>query len=344
MSKTLRIGIIGAGANTRARHLPGLKAIPGVEIVAVCNRTRESGERVAKEFGIPKVAATWMEVIEAKNVDAVCIGTWPNMHAKITVAALRAGKHVLCEARMARNLAEAELMLAEAKLHPKLVAQIVPAPMTLPFDATVMEILKGGTLGTLREIILTCTHAGWADAAVPTSWRQDFALSGKNTLYMGIFYEIAVRWLGRDVTSVVAEAGIFTKERKDGEGTPQPVMIPESITVLGRYDGGCRLVGHFSGVETTAPRNEIRLNGSKAGLRLDLTAGELWRTELGGADQRIEIDPAKRGSWRVEAYFVESVRTGKPVELTDFAAGVRYMRFTDAVWESWKNEKGRVVL
>jgi len=344
MSQRLRIGVIGGGANTRLRHLPGLQAIKGVEVVTICNRTRESSERVAKEFNIPQVAATWQEVVEARNVDAVCIGTWPNTHAKFTVAALRAGKHVLCEARMARNLAEAELMLAESKLHPKLVAQIVPAPMSLPFDATVTDLLASGELGALREVFLTCTHAGWADPAAPTSWRQDFALSGKNTLYLGIFYEIILRWLGRDVASVMADSSIYTRERKDAEGMPQPVMIPESLSILGRFEDGSRLVGHFSGVETTAPRNEIRLNFSRGGLRLDLTAGELWRADASGQEKRVEIAPAKRGAWRVEADFVDSIREGKPVTLTDFASGVRYMRFTDAVWESWKNDQGRVVL
>jgi predicted dehydrogenase len=289
MSTPLRIGIVGAGANTRAKHIPGFQAIAGVEVAAVCNRSRASGERVAKEFGIPKVATGWQEIVESKEIDAVCIGTWPNLHAKLTVAALRAGKHVLCEARMARNLAEAELMLAESLLRPKLVAQIVPAPMSLPFDATVRAILNGGTLGPLREVIMTCTTSGWADPAAQTSWRQEFALSGKNTLYLGIYYEMVLRWLGRDLAAVVADAGIFTKERKDGDGTPQPVTIPESVSILGRFHDGCRLVGHFSGVETTAPRNEIRLNGGKAGLRLDLTKGELCRQhprrEAGGADR-----------------------------------------------------------
>ena len=119
------------------------------------------------------------------------------MHAKLTVAALRGGKHVLTEARMARNLAEAEMMLEEARLHPKQVAQIVPAPMLLPFDSTISWMVQSGVLGPLREIIMTCTSDVYADGAQPRSWRQDTALSGKNTLYMGIYYEMVLRWLGR---------------------------------------------------------------------------------------------------------------------------------------------------
>ncbi len=344
MSKPVRVGIIGAGGNTRTRHIPGFQAIPGVELVAVCNRTKASSEKVAKAFGIPRVAETWKEIVDAPDIDAICIGTWPNLHGKLTVAALRAGKHVLTEARMARNLAEAELMLAEARLYPNLVTQIVPAPMSLPFDATVADLLAAGTLGTLREVFLTATNDGLADSALPLSWRQNLTLNGKNTLMLGIYYEMVLRWLGRGVTSLVADAAIFTKERKDEDEVPQPTTIPESLTVLGSYADGARLVAHFSGVETSGPRAEIRLNGSKAGLRADLAKGELWLAMRGEAEKLVTIAPDKRGAWRVEADFIDSIRDGKPVRLTDFATGVKYMHFTEAVWESWSNGRWRVTL
>jgi len=354
MKNSIRIGIVGAGGNTRAKHIPGFQAIPGVSVTAVCNRTKASGEAVAKEFGIPTVTDNWRDIVESPDIDAVCIGTWPNLHGKLVIAALRAGKHVLTEARMARNLAEAEMMHGEALLRPKLVAQIVPAPMSLPFDATIAELLNGGELGALREVLLTATNGGLADASQPLSWRQDFTLSGKNTLYLGIYYEMVLRWLGRGVTSLLAEAAIFSKERRERAGVPATTTIPESLTVLGTYAAsaghvarpgdGARFVAHFSGVECTLPRNEIRLNGSKAGLRLDLGRNELWLAKVGAPEKPVEIPPEKRGGWRVEADFIDSIRDGKPVRLTDFATGVEYMRFTEAVWESWNAGGLRVTL
>jgi predicted dehydrogenase len=341
---SLRIGVIGAGANTRAKHIPGFKAIPGVEVVAVCNRTKESGEKVAQEFGIPTVVTNWRDVIEAPGLDAICIGTWPNMHAKLTVAALRAGKHVLTEARMARNMAEAEMMIEESRLHPKLVAQLVPAPMSLPFDSTITWMVHSGALGPVREVILTCVNDTYADSSLPRSWRQDTALSGKNTLYLGIYYEMVLRWLGREVAAVVADAAIYTKERKDEEGVPWPTTIPESVSVLGSYADGARLIGHFSGVERTGARNEIRINCSNAGLRLDLSRNELWLTKGKDKEKLIDVPPERRGTWRVEADFIDSIREGKPVKLTDLETGVKYMHFTDAVWESWSAFGQRVTL
>src|SRR5215831_17281948 len=117
----IRIGLIGAGANTRSRHIPGLKAIEDVEIVAVCNRRPASTAAAAREFGIPRTYATWEDLIRDPDVDAVVVGTWPYLHCPVTLAALEAGKHVLTEARLALNAAEARRMLAASRKHPDLV-------------------------------------------------------------------------------------------------------------------------------------------------------------------------------------------------------------------------------
>jgi predicted dehydrogenase len=340
----LRIGVIGAGANTRERHLPGLLAQPNVQVVSVCNRSEESGARVAAEFGIPRVASDWREIVASSEVDAVCIGTWPNMHAEISIAALQAGKHVLTEARMARNWPEAQAMLKAAHAQPQLVAQIVPAPFSLPFDRTVLDWLADGRIGRVLEVHATCAHGRLADGRAPFGWRQDFELSGRNTLFLGIYYETVRRWLGRDPESVLADAAIFHPQRADISGALRDVKIPDSITVLGRYEDGARLVLHCSGVEGGAPRNEMRINGTAGSFRADFDTYELWLAVGGGPEQLIEIEPAKRGEWRVEADFVESIRGGAPVRLTDFATSERYMAFTEAVWDSWTRGGVRVEL
>ena len=134
---TLRVGIIGAGANTRLKHIPGLRTQNSVEIVGVANRSEESSSKAAKELDIPKAYGDWTEIVADPNIDAVCIGTWPYTHAQMTIAALDAGKHVLCEARMAMNAREAHAMLAASRRNPSRIAQIVPAPMSLPVDRTI---------------------------------------------------------------------------------------------------------------------------------------------------------------------------------------------------------------
>jgi len=79
-------------------------------------------------------------VITDPGMDAVLIGTWPNRHRGVTVAALEAGKHVLCEARMAMGAAEARSMFAVSLAHNGVVAQIVPARFTFELDGVVKLI------------------------------------------------------------------------------------------------------------------------------------------------------------------------------------------------------------
>src|SRR3989304_9788648 len=124
----IRIGIVGAGNIVRTRHLPGLAGLEDVRVLAVCNRRRASAEAVAAEWRIPHVEDTPEALIGRKDLNVVLIGTTPHLHRDLTLAALNAGKHVFCQARMARNLAEARDMLAAAQRNPGLVAMICPPP------------------------------------------------------------------------------------------------------------------------------------------------------------------------------------------------------------------------
>ena len=73
----IRVGLIGAGRNTRERHIPGFDKVGGLEIAAVANRSRESGRVVADQFNIPTVYDNWQELLEDESINAVCICTAP---------------------------------------------------------------------------------------------------------------------------------------------------------------------------------------------------------------------------------------------------------------------------
>ncbi|MDA0589118.1 MAG: Gfo/Idh/MocA family oxidoreductase [Planctomycetota bacterium] len=195
MSERLRVGIVGAGANTRLRHVPGFRAIAGVELAGVVNRSPESTARAASEFDIPKTYRDWRELVSDPDLDAVMIGTWPNLHCEVTRAALAAGKHVLTEARMARNLAEARQMLEASQARPDLVAQIVPSPFGLEHHEALTRLIADGFLGELREFVVISADDSFHDETKPLHWRQDREISGVNTLALGIIHEAATRWV-----------------------------------------------------------------------------------------------------------------------------------------------------
>lgn len=342
MVQPLRIGLIGAGANTRLRHIPGFQAIAGVEILAVCNRRPESTDAIAREYGAPRRYAHWEEVIADAEIDAVCIGTWPYLHCPITLAALKAGKHVLTEARLSMNALEAHRMLQASRAQPELVTQVVPSPLGLKGDAVVRELIASGFLGELREVRVVGLNAALADPAAPLSWRQDAALSGFNMLTLGIVHETLLRWAPPPIR-VQAQVHAHVASRIDPQsGVRRPVGTPDSVQVLAVLENGARASYHFSGAVSFGQALEIHLYGSGGVLSYDLLSDSLrGASKLQGkkearADQLedIPIPPDKARSWRVEADFVDAIRQGKPITLTDFATAVQYMEFTEAVAQS----------
>ena len=332
--KTIRVGFVGAGANTRKHHLPKLKAQPGVELVAVANRSKESGDRVAREFGIGRVHDDWQEIVEASDIDAVCIGTWPYMHSVMSIAALERGKHVLCEARMAMNAGEGWRMLEASRKAPHLIAQLVPAPHTLEVDATIQTLLGEGFVGEVLAVELQTSGGRFVEPDAPLTWRQDIGLSGHNILNMGIWYEAMMRWLG-PAQRVTAMTKVAVPHRKDAAGASHEVRVPDHVDILAQFRGGA--VGHlrFSSVTGLAPASEAWIFGSEGTLRLEadtlrLTGGRRGESAL----REIPVPPKTRIGWRVEEEFVNAIRGREKIARTSFEDGVRYMEFTDAVTRS----------
>ncbi|MCA8928941.1 MAG: Gfo/Idh/MocA family oxidoreductase [Alphaproteobacteria bacterium] len=340
----IRIGLIGAGGNVRSRHIPGFRQQSGVEIVAVANRTRASGQAIADEFGIARVYDGWPEVLADPEVDAVCIGTWPYMHRTLTVAALEAGKHVMCEARMAMNLSDARHMLAAARKRPDLVAQIVPAPHTLAFDRTIREMVAGGAVGDIIAVDARIAAArAFPDASGPVHWRQDRDLSGNNIMNMGIWYEAMMRWVG-PMKTVMAVGQSVVKHRLDADGHRVAMRIPDHIDVIGELEQGGQMRFNVSSVVGHMPSlADVHIFGTDGTIRLHQPVGgamALSAGKRGDADlSAVAIDPARQGGWRVEEEFVNAIRGREPITHTDFVTGCQYMEWTDAVTLSLRQRR-----
>jgi predicted dehydrogenase len=334
MPDTIRIGVVGAGANTRLHHIPKLKKIDGVQIVTVANRSRASSEKVAKEFAIPRIHENWQELVDDPQIDAVVIGTWPYMHCPITLAALAAGKHVLTEARIAMNAAEARQMLAASRARPNLVTQVVPGPPTFVADPMVMHLLGDGYIGELQSIDLR-VPGGFVNRDAPMHWRMDRDFSGMNIMSMGIWYESISRWVG-SATSVMARTRTAVPYRVDKErGERRAVTVPDHVEVLADLANGAIARLHWSSVAGFMPGPEVWLFGAEGTLRLEqrgrdnllLSGGRRGDKEMAP----IEIPADKTYRWRVEEEFIGAIRGQEQVRRTSFADAVNYMEFTEAV-------------
>lgn len=326
----VRIGIIGAGGIVRQRHYPGLKKIPGVELAVVANRSRESSERAAQEFGIPEIRTDWRELVAMPDLDAVLIGTHPYLHAEATIAALEAGKHVFCQARMARNYAEGRAMYQKSREVDR-VAMLCPPPQGMKGDRVIRRLIGEGFLGALRDVHVTGLAANYTDPNAPLHWRQDFELSGYNVLTVGLWIEVVHRWIGYH-RRVAAVTRVHTPERTRPEtGEKVTVRIPDSVGITAETESGAVAVYHFSGVARCAPHNRVELYGSEGTLIYDLQSDQIMGARAGESElQPIPIPADQAREWTVEADFIAAIREGKPVE-PSFYDGLKYMEFTEAV-------------
>ena len=346
---TIRIGIVGAGANTKEKHIPGFQALDGVEIVSVANRSRESGQRVADEYGIPNVYDDPYDLIAADDSDAICIGTWPYMHKPLVLAALEANKHVLTEARLAMNAQQAHEMLYASRLRPNLITQVVPGPITYGVDQTIIDTINEGTLGELLSVDIGISafdpsqgmQGPFLNRDLPFLWRHDRDLNGMNVMLMGVWYEAIMRWLG-PASSITALTRTNVKSRRDADsGMLRTVAPPDLVEILAEMYAGPLLHLRVSEVTGLGP-NQMWMFGSDATLHVDF---ERITVDIAKSGQtqftNVPIPDEKRHHWRVEEEFVNAIRGIEKVTRQTFEDGVRYMEFTEAVLRS--SQTGRKV-
>jgi len=225
------------------------------------------------------------------------------------------------------NAAQAHRMLDAAHQHPTRVAMLVPAPYTLRVDKTVQRLIADGYLGRLLAVEVRA-GGDFLDPGAPLHWRQNFEVSGFNTMSLGIWYEALLRWVGEAV-QVTARGKTFAAMRKDDRGVMRAVRVPEHLDVIADLACGAQAHLQISSVTGLAGPPEVWLFGSAGTLRF------AEDTLYGGRkdDQalaEIQIPPEEAGRWRVEEEFISAIHGEEPVTCTTFEQGVQYMEFTEA--------------
>ena len=117
MMRKVKVGIIGVGGIANGKHMPSLAKLDNVEMVAFCDIIKERAVEGAKKYGVSnaKVFTDYRELLAEKDIEVVHVLTPNDSHAKISIAALEAGKHVMCEKPMAKTAAEARAMVEAHK-------------------------------------------------------------------------------------------------------------------------------------------------------------------------------------------------------------------------------------
>ena len=153
----LRIGLIGAGDVARAAHMPSFADNPKAEVVAVADPDTQSAQSVASKYGIPQVVEDYHEILDDPSVATVDVCAPHFLHYPITMDALNAGKHVICEKPIAMNLEEADRMIETAH-ELGLWLLITLNERFLPAHRKIKELITDGRLG--KPFLMNASLAG----------------------------------------------------------------------------------------------------------------------------------------------------------------------------------------
>ena len=279
-SAPLRVAMIGhafmgaahSQAWATAPRFFDLPLRPVLQVVAGRDAARTAA--VAAKFGWAESSTDWQQVVESDEVDLVDICTPGDTHAEIATAALRAGKHVLCEKPLANSVLEAEQMTAVAASAAAggVYAMCGFSYRRVPALALARRLVLDGRLGEIRHVRAHYLQDWLSDAETPLTWRLDKERAGSGALGdIGAHVIDATQWItGQSITGVSALTHTFVTERTDPAGGRGPVTVDDAALFVARFEGGA--LGSFEATRFALGRkNAIRIevNGSAGSLSFD---------------------------------------------------------------------------
>jgi predicted dehydrogenase len=288
---TVRIGIIGTGFAEKVQ-MPALAHVEGARVVAVAAGRRESAERAAAAFGIGRVCETWEELVGLDDVDLVVISSPPHTHAPAAIAALSAGKHVLCEKPMALDLAEAGRMVEAAGTAGRLA--LVDHELRFnPNRRRARALVAEGYVGRVLHVsALYRANIGRRHATF--NWWFQTATGGGLLGAVGSHMIDTVRWWLGEIEEVDCRLRTFVESRPDPvTGEPRPVESDDFARFTLTTRGQATVEASLSSVATGPTAHRFEVIGTDGALVLDDERLTLTGWRNGVEEDLTEADPAR---------------------------------------------------
>lgn len=219
MADQVRVGLIGTSYWADQLHLPAVASHDAGTVVAICGRDRERAELLAEKYGVPSVYTDYQAMIDRARLDAVIVATPEDLHHPMTMAALKAGKHVLCEKPMARTAAQSQEMLTAAEAaNVKHMVQFTNRG--LPHYRYIKEVVDDGYVGQPYHAYFYWP-TGWFPAEEVNSyhWAFDARRANGAVNELGAHMIDLARWYLGEVVRVSATLRNFVPHL-DQDGTP----------------------------------------------------------------------------------------------------------------------------
>ncbi|MBK5268880.1 MAG: Gfo/Idh/MocA family oxidoreductase [Acidimicrobiia bacterium] len=196
----LRFGVLGAARITPAALIKPARNIDEIQITRIAARNRDRAEAFANEYGIPNVSGSYDDLLASTDIDIIYNPLPMSLHAEWTIAALRAGKHVLCEKPLAANAREAAEMVLVAAVEGRILGEAFHYRYH-PYFQRVLDEVRSGRIGTVTHI-----DANFAVTVRQPDLRWDYATAGGSTMDLGCY---PVSW----VRQVMGEEPLVSSAR-----------------------------------------------------------------------------------------------------------------------------------
>jgi predicted dehydrogenase len=333
-TQEIGFGIVGAGM-IAGYHAEAIAQTPGARLIAICREDAERAAQAAKRFGVP--CDTTLDALLARpDVDAICVCTPSGLHARQTIGAARAGKHVLVEKPLALSLADADAMLAACH-EAGVVFGVALQRRTDPQFQAAYAAIAAGELGRMLLGSITIPYIRPQSYYESAAWRGTWALDGGGALMnQGIHLVDLLLWLMGDVAEV--EARLDTLDHA--------IEVEDCVAATLRFANGA--LGSIAATTAASPGfpHRVEVYGSMGGLQIE--GEQIVRWEGGGSERHTgEASGALQaagagatptgisavGHVRIMRDFVAAIREGRP-PLVGGDEGRRSLALVQAVYQA----------
>lgn len=340
-TQPIRFAVLGSGAIAQRRHLPELHTNRHARIVAVADPVAERVAAVAEQYQADPLT-DWRGALKRRDVDAVIIASPNRFHAPMSIAALRAGKHVMCEKPMAMTVAEARRMAAAAtRANRRLM--IAFNERFMPPHVEAHRLVREGRIGRVLSFRSSFQHGG------PESWSVDGASSWFMTAAdagMGAVGDLAVhkidllQWL---IGQRFEQVGGFieTLDKRGPKG--KPIAVDDTAVLTLSTERGA--IGTITASWTSYGRSDHAtiLFGDKGVIRIGDDERYPLIVQYGNGDEQRHTFAGLEKAWwprrsGIVDAFVDCLRLGRPAPVTA-DDGLSAMRVLDAAIKAAKRGK-----
>ena len=285
--KKLNVGLVGAGFMGKA-HVVGYSNMPkffwpapAVPVMkTICDIVPEIAEDSKERFGFEKCCTDWHDIVNDPEIDVVSVCTPNNLHAEIAIAALKAGKHVICEKPIASTLKDAKAMAEAARdaAEKGIISMNAYQYRRVPAIDLAKKFIDEGSVGRILNVRCTYLQSWSADPASPLSWRFQKDIAGAGTLGDIASHVIDIaQYLAGDIEEVTGMMHTYIKERPVQEGgvdllgtvkpgddaERRPVDVDDEDSYLVKFKSGA--VGSIEATRNAWGRNNyitVELHGT----------------------------------------------------------------------------------